>query len=125
MSDFWKPPFIPGELPRSYREVKPPFPCPEGAQRVFIRQPGPLLVMIDCTEKGDGKFWTHISMSYADSLPSYHDMVSVKRLFLPGRKAIQVFPKESEHVSIHDHCLHLWSCEQDELPDFTMGTGMI
>ena len=71
--------------------------------------------------------WVHVSMSRVDKIPSYEDMALVKKLFI-GRKwdAIQVFPRESEHVNIHPFCLHLWGRRDERShPEFTMGTGTI
>lgn len=71
----------------------------------------------------DNRRWLHVSMSRRDRLPSYEDMRRVKDLFIgPERKAIQIFPKESEYCNRHAYCLHLWSClDGDTLPDFRAG----
>lgn len=44
--------------------------------------------------------------------------------------AIQVFPRSSQYVNVHEFCLHLFTCLDGEilgsvLPDFTAGTGAI
>lgn len=69
---------------------------------------------------GEEQEWLHISMSYNDKLPSYEDMRLVKSIFVgPAHTALQIFPPETKHISIHDYCLHLWvPLEYDVTPDF-------
>lgn len=75
-------------------------------------------VVQDCAQ--DGRRWHHVSCSRVDRLPSYQDLQNVKRLFVGAeRKAVQVFPRESEWCNDHPYCLHLWSClDNDGIPDF-------
>lgn len=122
----WRKPRFP-VLPRGWTRLLPAFELPEpDAQLVFGRNDG-LLVVVDCSEKADGKFWTHVSMSHKHKLPSYEDMCEVKSRFIgDDRRAIQVFAPTREHVNIMATCLHLWACEDgDPLPDFTYGEETI
>ena len=52
---------------------------------------------------------------------SAKDLKEVKRVFVgEDKKAIMVFPPESEHVNIHPNCLHLYApLGEDPLPDFS------
>lgn len=79
-----------------------------------------LMVIVTGSEERDGKRWVHVSMSRSAKTPSYSDMCLVKRAFIgDDRMAVQVFPRRSEHVNIHEHCLHLWHCvDGDPTPDF-------
>lgn len=75
----------------------------------------------------DTHAWLHASVSRNDkTLPSYEDLKDLKRLCVGShRKALQIFPSDSQHVNIGE-VLHLWSClDNDPLPDFTSGTGSI
>lgn len=86
------------------------------------------LFVIESTNKEqDGKMCKHVSLSRKSRLPSYDDMKIVKKQFIgDDRDAIQVFPKSSNHVNIHEYCLHLWCClDGSPLPDFTNGSGSI
>jgi hypothetical protein len=85
------------------------------------------MVIVSVFRELDNKMWIHASMSHPHRLPSYDELKYLKRHFVgTARKAIQVFPAESEHVNLHPNCLHLFSCiDEDPLPDFTHGTGMI
>lgn len=85
-------------------------------------------------EVHDGLTWWHISVSARERfygkpplerLPSYDELCAVKRVFVgEDAMAIQVFPKASEHVNIHPHCLHLWSpLGHSPLPDFRWHAG--
>ncbi len=59
----------------------------------------------------DGGGWEHVSVSRADSIPSWENMAAVKRLFWDAEDCVVEFhPPESEYVNNHPHCLHLWRC---------------
>lgn len=86
------------------------------------------LFVIESTHREqDGKLWLHVSLSRKSKLPSYDDIKIVKSVFIgDNNEAIQVFPKQENHVNIHPNCLHLWHClEGSPLPDFTNGSGSI
>jgi hypothetical protein len=86
------------------------------------------LVVIESTHKElDGKMWLHVSLSRKSKMPTYEDMKLVKDYFIGKDKtAYQVFAKQSEHINLHNFCLHLWHCiDGDQLPDFTNGSGSI
>jgi len=90
----------------------------------FLSRQG-LRVLVEVEEQ-DASLWLHMSVSRKDRMPSYQDIVDAKEFFLgPERRAIQVFPKRSEHFSFHPFCLHLYSpLERDPFPaDFRMPTG--
>lgn len=71
-------------------------------------------------EDVDGELWLHCSFSRKDRVPSWHDTRRTKDVFIgTTRKAVMVLPSQDEHVNVHPHCLHLYSClERDVLPDF-------
>jgi hypothetical protein len=70
----------------------------------------------------DGQLWLHVSLGHPERLPSYMDLVEVKRIFVGrDRQAVQVFAREVEHVNIHPRVLHLWTSLEpagDGLPAF-------
>jgi len=69
----------------------------------------------------DGIEWIHASIAFTIEDPSYQDLVTLKEaVFGPDRVAYQVFPARADHVSIHDHALHLWGRADGEgmLPEF-------
>lgn len=105
-----------------FKEAVAPLP----GQRLFIRF-NRLRVIVSDAVMDDGNMWRHVSMSHKNKLPSYKEMCLVKKIFIgDDRKAIQVFPAKSEHVNIHPYCLHLYcNMSHDNIPDFTMGSGMI
>lgn len=86
-----------------------------------------LKVIVSQGKEADGREWVHASLSRRSRMPTYEDMALVKRLFIgEEKKAIQIFPPGSEHVNIHNFCLHLFHCvDEDVLPDFTRGSGLI
>lgn len=95
---------------------------PDGyAYRTLIAPPhGAILRVIETRGDHGGHEWLHVSMSHDKSLPTYEEMKEVKHIFVGDeRTAVQIFPKRSQHVNIHDFCLHLWVClDADLLPDF-------
>jgi hypothetical protein len=84
-------------------------------------------VMLSGAREDDGKLWMHLSMSRRRIVPNYEHLCEAKRIFLGAETlAVQLFPRESEHINIHRTCLHLWRClDGDPTPDFSSGTGTI
>ncbi|MER5622486.1 hypothetical protein ABT061_15725 [Streptosporangium sp. NPDC002544] len=69
----------------------------------------------------DGADWLHASIAWADHIPTYDDLVTLKTgVFGDRREAYQVFPAKQRHISIHAHALHLWGRADGApvLPDF-------
>lgn len=87
---------------------------------------GGMAVCLELESHDDG-LWLHLSVSRRDRDPSYADLKVVKGLFIGReRKAIQVFPADSEHYNFHPHCLHLWSpVTSDPLPDLRTPEGQL
>lgn len=77
-------------------------------------------------ERIDGQVWRHLSVATTSGIPSYTMMAGIKRWLLGDEgKAIMVFPPRSEHINIHQHCLHLWEpVGHDPLPDFRREGGL-
>lgn len=86
-----------------------------------------LRVIASVNLQKDNKTWLHVSMTRHAELPSYEDMVKVKRLFIGDHvTAYQVFPPADRHVNHHEYCLHLWHCVDGPVtPDFRLADGMI
>lgn len=56
-----------------------------------------------------GYGWEHVSASYQDRCPSWEEMCMVKDMFWePEDTVVQFHPRESEYISHHPYCLHLW-----------------
>jgi hypothetical protein len=65
-------------------------------------------VIVSCCEY-DGAEWVHASMSRPDRMPTYDDLALLHRAaFGDDGWAYQVFAPPSEHINIHQYCLHLW-----------------
>ena len=68
----------------------------------------------------------HVSFARKSKMPTYAEMKMIKRDFIgEDKKAIFVLPKKEQFVNINKFCLHLWTCENDILPDFDCGLGTI
>lgn len=105
-------PWIERAIPAAYVELQ--------GQRVFEHRDGRRVIVTVAPH--DGKRWLHVSVSRAKYIPSYEDLVDVKRTFVTDVvQAIQVFPTRERHINIHPYSLHLWACldsSGDGLPDF-------
>ena len=90
-----------------------------------------MAVIISEQTEQDGKNWLHVSMSYRDKMPDYHDLLKVKNTFIGEDKdAVMVLPKEKDKVNHHPYTLHLFHCLSKDitpsiLPDFTGGRGIL
>jgi len=91
-----------------------------------FRSANGIQVIISGSQEG-GKAWLHVSLSRKHKMPSYDDIALVKKVFIgDDKKAIMVLPERKYHVNIHNYCLHLWHCmEDDGLPEFSHGLGTI
>jgi hypothetical protein len=67
---------------------------------------------VRCVVSDDGG-WQHVSVSleHEAKTPSWSLMSKIKELFWePEDAVIQIHPPASEHVNMHEYCLHLWKC---------------
>lgn len=91
-------------------------------RRAWVRPKDRMQVMASVNRERDGRFWMHVSFSRPQRMPSYDDMVYVKRHWIgEDQKAIMIGPPREEHVNVHEFCLHWWCCVDpigDGLPDF-------
>jgi hypothetical protein len=91
------------------------------ASRVFRGLGMVVIVGVNDVRAKDGtaKQWLHLSVSRKSKMPSYEDLVMVRRFFMDESKpSYQVFPAKAEHRNMHDYCLHLWMpLENDPFPD--------
>ena len=105
-------------LPLHWGELIIPMGDPMFGLRAYAK--GGLKVLYSVDPVSFDKPWVHVSCSRKDRIPSYEDLMEVKKIFIgDGRQAIQVFPVKAKHINIHPNCLHLWACLGDDgLPDF-------
>lgn len=97
----------------------------------ILRHRSGLVAIIDCSQKEDDRWWVHVSVSRAKSIPTHDDMALAKTDFLGDRYAYSVWPSRERYVNIHPNCLHLWALVDKEdgrvLPEFSdvlPGVGM-
>lgn len=103
-------------LPASWRVTRE-----DGSGRAATQKG--LAVIETLNREADGRRWHHVSLSRASRLPSYEDVLLVRRLFIGEcAECYQVFPPAARHVNVHPYCLHLWRCLDAPagvvLPDF-------
>lgn len=69
----------------------------------------------------DGNGWEHVSVSLKESgkteTPTWEEMCVIKELFWDDTDCVvQYHPPKSEHVNMHEHCLHLWRPKDIQIP---------
>src|SRR5712664_1647243 len=70
-----------------------------------------LRVLLSDEKHSDGKMWQHLSVSCENRLPTWEELVFAKEEFMGLEvEALQVIPKRSEHVNLHEFTLHVWHC---------------
>ena len=78
-----------------------------------------LNIIAACAQPSEGIHWEHVSVTLCNSggCPSWEEMDMVKRLFWDDSEAVmQLHPARSEHVNIHEGCLHLWRPTNQPIP---------
>lgn len=61
--------------------------------------------------------WEHVSVSVRSRCPTWDEMDFVKRLFWrDDETVIQLHVPRNQHLSLAEHCLHLWKPIGIELP---------
>lgn len=64
-----------------------------------------------------GEGWDHVSVSHPRRPPTWGEMEMVKRLFFKEHEtAMQLHVPTTDHINIHDNCLHLWRPLDREIP---------
>lgn len=70
----------------------------------------PLRVIVSSARVPFSEGWDHVSVSLPNRCPSWNEMSFVKSLFFhPDEVCFQLHPAESDHISNHEYCLHIWS----------------
>lgn len=84
-------------------------------------------VIVSWAKEEDEKTWVHFSMACAARVPNWEELKNAKEVFLGVEsKAVLVIPPRSEYVNINARVLHLFVClDENPLPDFTRGGGML
>lgn len=120
------------KVPEKYRQTlrNTPFESKEGdMQGIFFIPLADKGLILYClaTAGGQGIDWEHVSVSVKKLIPkknkmielgrcpTWEEMCKVKDLFWDKTDTVvQFHPPESEYVSQHHHCLHLWrKCGKD------------
>lgn len=80
--------------------------------------PGTRIQVVFASDLG----WDHVSACVCSAkgpvrVPSYSEMVRVKRLFFkPDEAAMELHVPEADHINHNDHVLHLWRPHDVEIP---------
>ena len=114
------------KIPEYYRNTKPPFPVSNsnyGANGFFIFPHYKVVGYEIRCQCSDGMGWEHVSVTIAKCgqnstrCPTWDEMCWVKDQFWDKQDCvIQYHPPESEYVSNHHFCLHLWRPYEKDIP---------
>lgn len=72
---------------------------------------GRKLEVVSSIDQDGGERWEHVSVVVRGSnkCPDWYTMCFVKQLFwAPEDEVIQIHPKASSYINLHNGCLHLW-----------------
>ena len=76
-----------------------------------------LKVIASSGEIFESQGWDHVSVSLPNRTPTWEEMDKVKRLFFPPHEiCFQIHPEESDHISNHNYCLHIWRNIHQPIP---------
>lgn len=67
----------------------------------------------------DGMDWEHVSVSIqnVERCPKWSEMCKIKEMFFEDDEIVmQLHPKKSEYVNIHNYTLHLWKPLKETIP---------
>jgi hypothetical protein len=113
----------------TWRDVEPVAPLPFALKLLDRRGDGAhyhaplsgLSVIVSAAIEDDGHAWGHLSVAMPTRLPSWTEMRALKDAFVGDREAVTVHPRQSNYVSIHRFCLHLfWRLDGTwPLPEFS------
>lgn len=61
--------------------------------------------------------WDHVSVSLPNRCPTWEEMCKVKDLFFyPHEVCFQLHPAQSDNISNHSFCLHIWRNIHQNIP---------
>jgi len=64
-----------------------------------------------------GEGWEHVSVSRMDRCPTWEEMEQIAKLFFADHEeAVQFHVPTSDHVNVHNFCLHWWRPTDAKLP---------
>jgi len=71
-----------------------------------------------CVIASNDEGWDHLSVTCSlPRCPTWLEMEQVKRrFFLPEEVAFQLHVAESNHISVHPFCLHIWRPHDAQIP---------
>ncbi len=86
-----------------------------------IPMPGSFYAQVICS---DGLGWDHVSVCMRSKTdpnkfqtPHWDEMCYIKSLFFENEeRAMQIHPRKSEYVNVHNHVLHLWRPQTGDIP---------
>jgi hypothetical protein len=69
---------------------------------------GPLAALVGREPVVEGDLRWHISVSCAERLPHWHELVDAAHALRPGVVFVIGMPPRSWWINVHPYCLHLW-----------------
>lgn len=81
------------------------------------KKPGPVLHCV----ASNGFGWDHVSVTVANlkkpRCPTWEEMTFVRNMFFKTDEVVmELHVAAKDHISLHDHCLHLWRPQGEQIP---------
>jgi hypothetical protein len=82
----------------------------------YVRSPTPPKPVMKVIAS-NGMGWDHVSVSLEHRTPTWAELEHVKRIFFEDDEtAMQLHVPVAKHISVHEHCLHLWRPQAVPIP---------
>lgn len=95
-----------------------------GANGLFFIPRNDVLLRVICSDgtgwdtgRLPGEPWEHVSVSTPNRCPTWEEMDFIKRIFWRDDETVmQLHVARSQHINIHQFCLHLWKPTKERVP---------
>lgn len=85
---------------------------PEGAFHLRLKTKAKVVIMYST-----GRGWDHVSASMSNRAPTWIEMSEIKDLFFAADETVfQLHVPKSDHINVHNFCLHLWRPQHEAIP---------
>lgn len=106
-------------LPKDYKAVD------RKEDGTMWRSSDGLTVIMSGAIEADGNRWIHVSVSHKRRMPRWQELALLKDWLIgEERNVVQVMPRRSQWVNLHENCLHMFAPVDPSdypLPDFARG----
>ena len=112
----------PNKLADKFRQIHPSLgESPRGSNFGYFEIPpdagGGVMRIISSGSAASVGEWEHVSVSHQSRCPTWGEMCRVKAMFFMDSETVQQFHvASSDHINVHNFCLHLWRQHGASIP---------